>query len=176
LLSVAHARAEQGPPTGAAPEQLASLERQLGYPIPAELVRWLSLCNGYIAGQWGFYGTHPGNNHKKHLDIGYLLVLYPVWQSNRWIPVASDGCGNDYVLDRSDDNRSPEAVFFVDCALDSSELAYVVASSLPRFLTFYLESDLGELEQPWPFDREYVLARDPEIASIDPRLLPWNQD
>ena len=69
-----------------------------------------------------------------------------------------------------------EAVYFVDCAFDSSQLDYVVASSLPCFLTFYLESDLGELQQSWPFDPEYVLARGPELASVDARLLPWNQD
>jgi hypothetical protein len=38
-------------------------------------------------------------------------------------------------------------------------------------LTFYLESDLGE-QRSWPFDREYVLARDPEMAPVDARLLP----
>jgi len=34
----------------------------------------------------------------------------------------------------------------------------------------------GELQKSWPIDREYVLARDPELASVDARLLPWNED
>jgi cell wall assembly regulator SMI1 len=105
-----------------------------------------------------------------------MVDLYPEWRPRRWVPLASDGCGNAYVLDCSDGNQSPEAVYFVDCAFDSSQFAYVVASSLQRFLTFYLESDLGELQQSWPIDREYVLARDPEVASFDARLLPWDED
>src|ERR1700754_718271 len=46
----------------------------------------------------------------------------------------------------------------------------------PVFLDVFLERDLGELQRSWPSDREYVLARDPEMASVDARLLPWNQD
>ncbi len=61
-------------------------------------------------------------------------------------------------------------------ASEPSEIACVVASSLPRFLTFYLETELGELQKSWPVDPEYVLARDPDLESVDARLLPWNYD
>ena len=135
LLEQLETPPKQGPPRGAAPDQIVALERQLGYPLPAELRRWLAMCNGYIAGPWGLYGAHPGNNHKKDLDIAHIVGLSPEWRARRWIPVASDGCGSTYVLDCSDRGQSPEAVYFVEC-FEPSQLGYAVASSLPCFLTF----------------------------------------
>jgi hypothetical protein len=175
LIELLETPPKQGPPRGAAPDQIVALQGQLGFPLPAELRRWLETCNGYTVGPWGFYGANAGNNHKKHLDIGDVVDLHPDWRSSRWIPVASDGCGSTYVLDASGAHGCRDAVYFVDC-FSPSELDYAVASSLPRFLTFYLESDLPERPRSWPFDREYVLARDPELASIDAELLPWNKD
>jgi hypothetical protein len=75
------------------------------------------------------------------------------------------------VVDASLGAPLPDAVYFID-SYDPSNFAYAVGSSIPRFLIFLLEDDLGE--ERWPFDPAYVLARDPDIASVDPRCLPWN--
>lgn len=63
-------------------------------------------------------------------------------------------------------------MYFVDCSDDASRLAYAVGSSIPHFLIFLLQCELGD--ERWPFDAAYVLTRDPQIASIDPEYLPWN--
>lgn len=165
LLARAPKPPEAPLPTGANPGQIASLERNLGHPIPAGLRRWLSVCNGYMAGPGGLYGAEVD---RASLDINQ--ASWPEWRALGWIPIAGDGNGNAYVvpaLPQKDD----EPVYFVDCAGDPSSLAYIVASSIPQFLTFLLRRDMGE--PGWPFDRDYVLDRDPLIADVDADRLPW---
>ena len=43
LLEQVHTAPKQAPPIGAVPEQIASVERQLGYSLPAELRHWLTV-------------------------------------------------------------------------------------------------------------------------------------
>jgi hypothetical protein len=156
-------------PKGAVPEQLDALERRIGGSMPASLRCWLSLCNGYIAGPGVLYGARPDD---ADLDLAVAINLWPEWRSRRWVPIASDGCGNSYLLDVAAGGSLPDVVYFVDCSADPSRLAYAVGSSIPRFLTFLLECELGE--RRWPFDSEYFLARDPHATSIDARYMPWN--
>jgi cell wall assembly regulator SMI1 len=156
--------------SGATDEQLDGLRQALGFEPPADLVDWLRVCNGVIAGPGGIYGAAPPEDF---LDIAGVLQLFPRWRDNRWIPVAGDGTGNHYVLDASRQHLDRDALFFVDVMEDPDELSYVVASSLDRFLRFLLRAELGD--RRWPFDEEYVSAEDPEILAVDPAvLLPWN--
>ena len=155
-------------PQGASPDQIESLERQLGYPLPDWLRRWLDVCNGYMAGPGGLYGAEAD---RSSLDI--KRASWPEWRELGWVPIAGDGNGNAYVVPALLPNAG-EFVYFVDCAEDPSQLAYVVGSSIPNFLRFLLERDMGELG--WPFDPDFVLARDPAIAQADAGLLPWNSD
>jgi hypothetical protein len=62
------------------------LEQELGFRIPLAYRTWLSLCNGVIA-------------TPELLDVAFILSLHPQWRRARWIPIAGDGCGNQYVLD-----------------------------------------------------------------------------
>jgi cell wall assembly regulator SMI1 len=154
--------------SGASDEQLAGLRRTLGFELPAELNRWLRVCNGVIAGPGGLYGADPPEDF---LDIDG--PLRPGWRENRWIPVAGDGTGNQYVLDASRRHFDGDAVYFVDVMEDPDALSYVVASSLERFLRFLLLADLGD--RRWPFDETHVSAVDPALPAVDPpNLLPWN--
>ena len=158
------------PVTGASDEQLARLRESLGFDPPAVLVDWLRVCNGVIAGPGGLYGAEPPEDF---LAIGGVLELHPGWRENRWIPVAGDGTGNQYVLDTTRQHLDHDAVYFVDVMEDPDALGYVAGSSLGRFLHFLLRSDLGD--RRWPFKEEYVSAEDPELLAVEPNiLLPWN--
>jgi hypothetical protein len=164
---------EAGPPEGATRDQLDALERRIGFPVPASLRSWLSVCNGYIAGPGGLFGARPDD---PFLDIAARfngeVEFLRERRTKRWLPIAGDGCGNDYVLDVAASAGVAGAVYFVDSHDDPVRLAYAVGSSIPRFLTFLLEDELGE--KRWPFDADYFLAHDPHATSIDPRYLPWN--
>jgi cell wall assembly regulator SMI1 len=156
--------------SGATDKQFDQLRQAIGFEPPADLVDWLRVCNGVIAGPGGLYGASPPEDF---LDIAGLLQLFPHWRDNRWIPVAGDGNGNHYVLDAGRQHLDRDAVYFVDVMEDPDELSYVVGSSLARFLRFLLLSDLGD--RRWPFDEAYVSAEDPAILAVEPdTLLPWN--
>jgi cell wall assembly regulator SMI1 len=162
------------PAPGADAGQLGRLADLLGYPVPADLREWLTRCNGSDSGGPGaLFGAYPAN---RALRIEAAAAIHPQWIPRRWVPVASDGTGNYYLLDASHRVTSTDAVFFVDTMDDPDRLAYVVGSRLLTFLRFLLTR---ELDLPgasgWPFDPEYVLARDPDLALVaDAGLLPWN--
>jgi cell wall assembly regulator SMI1 len=156
------------PVSGASDEQLAGLRRTLGFEPPAELLAWLRVCNGVIAGPGGLYGADPPEDF---LDIA--VTLHPGWRENRWIPVAGDGTGNQYVLDASRQHFDGDAVYFVDVMEDPDALSYAVASSLEQLFRFLLLSDLGD--RRWPFDKAHVSTADPALLAVTPpNLLPWN--
>lgn len=161
---------EAPPPAGATQEQLDALAAGLGYPVPGSVRAWLRACNGIIAGPGGLYGTQTAPDF---LDIESVLARHPRWRPAGWLPVAGDGTGNHYVVDTRQQHLGTDAVFFVDVSADPDRLGYVVASGLRRFLLFLLEKEVGE--RRWPFDRGYVLDRDPGLAAVTPPdLLPWH--
>jgi cell wall assembly regulator SMI1 len=161
LLGRAPRPPEEAPPVGATAAELATLEHTLGFPLPNDLRAWLTVCRGSLAGPGGLYGVDTAPT-----SIASVLDLYPDWRDRRWIPVAGDGCGNHDVLEAG-------AVFFVDTMASVDAFDYVVASGLIPFLTFLLERELGA--KGWPFDADYVFARDPALAHVsEPSLLPWN--
>lgn len=155
-------------PSGATVDQIDQLERALQHPIPRELAAWLERCNGIVAGPGVLYGARATD---PDLDIATARRAWPEWEARDWIPVASDGSGNSFVLFASTDSED-SAVYFVDCSDDPDRLAYVVASSLATFLRFLLEREMGEAR--WPFDSTYVLAEDPQIRDVEGAPLAWN--
>ncbi|MFI5713381.1 SMI1/KNR4 family protein [Kribbella sp. NPDC051620] len=166
------------PPTGATTVDLQRLRDDLGFEPPAVLTRWLSICNGSLAGEGGLLGANL-SGPREHLDMSFCLDLLPGWRERRWLPVAGDGCGDYYVLDASQSHYPGDAIFFVDQS-DYDALDYAVASDLPTFLRQHLLCLLDpdpELDSTprWPFDRAITLAVDPRLAELrTPRLLPWN--
>ena len=155
--------------TGASIGQLEALGDLLGYSVPESVRAWLGLCNGAVAGPGGLYGSEV---EWDFLNIGFVLNLYPDWRGRKWLPIAGDGNGNHYVVDVSRTHLIVDGVFFVDVCDDPMGLAYIVASDLSRFLNFLLNRELGIRQ--WPFDRDYVLGRDPIVGSVSPlSLLPW---
>ncbi|MGH3342120.1 MAG: SMI1/KNR4 family protein [Carbonactinosporaceae bacterium] len=172
LVERAVAEGEEEPHPGASPEQIAELQRALGFPMPGELATWLRLCNSSVGLHGIFYGT---GNQRPDLNIEWHLDRHPYWRDQRWIPVADDSCGNHYVIDCSQHLTATPAAYFIDHTEDEDSLAYAVAATLPSLLRFLLEEDL---EVPgyegWPFDANYVLSKDPDLSTIkDPSLLSW---
>jgi hypothetical protein len=163
-------RAPEDVTTRASQQELDELQRYLGFDLPGRLLQWLTRCNGLTCGPGGLFGTGAA---RPSLNIEHILRIFPAWQERRWIPVAGDGCGNHYILDAGRRWLASSAIYFVDVMDDPNTPAYCVASDLPKFLTFLLEKEISG--SGWPFDRDFVVARDAEILAIaDPALLPWN--
>jgi hypothetical protein len=123
---------EDDPPEGASPAELAALADQLGQPLPPALRTWLSICNGAAIGPGGVFGQRPD---RRFLDMAWLWDLYPEWRGPGWIPVASDGCGNYYVL------TADGTVGFVETMSDPAKLARQAAPDLLSFMTGLLAAD-----------------------------------
>src|SRR3954451_17989717 len=98
IADVAH-RVERDPDAapqrGAAAGELQDLEVRLSRPLPAALAEWLVIINGDTIGEGGVFGARPD---APDLDIASLRNLHEEWADCNWIPVASDGTGNYYVL------------------------------------------------------------------------------
>jgi cell wall assembly regulator SMI1 len=154
-------------PGGADPAEIEALGGRLGMPLPAELAAWLAVCRGEPIACGGVYGIRPDLDYA---DLEAALALQPEWLDSGWLPVAGDGCGNHYVLL----TKGPRTGFvgFIDTAADPDRIDYLVASGLWRFLRFLFEEDLGR--KGWPFDRNLVLAEDPNLTTAPADLLPWN--
>lgn len=145
--------------------------KKSGVMFPSDLITWLSCCNGVICGGGELFGVR--NNNKK-LDIPTIINLFDNWKKYGWIPIAGDGCGNYYILDSKNRKGSSGLVYFVDVCYDCEELDYVASSNLWSFLRFYVEREYGE--DRWPFDKEYVLSRDPHIIECSNAPMPWDVD
>lgn len=152
-------------PVGATADQIEHLEQALGFCVPEELKVWLACCNGPCVGPGGIAGVQT---KRKAQDIEALLGNFPKWKRLRWIPVAGDGSGNYYVMTTEGDHHP---IIFVDTMEDAASPAYVVASNLWFFFIFYLERDAGK--QGWPFQREIVTMKDPNISRHGDFRLPW---
>ncbi len=124
---------------------------------PADLRVWLAHCNGLFLddGTWLLgWGAHLD----ELLRIENVFFYYPGYAERHWWPIASDGCGNYWVL-------NGDGVSFIDCAETHEGFAYLAASTLDRFLVPFL---LPFLERRgWPFERDTVTAWDPAVLSSD---------
>lgn len=170
LLATAPGLDEGQPPiTGATSDDLRVLREQLGFDLPEQLVDWLMVCNGSLAGPGGLFGANQQNDF---LDIAGRM--YDGWHGRRWIPVAGDGCGDFYVLDASRTHLPTGGIFFVDQS-DYDALCYLLATNLEVFFRQLLLDDRDPGEgNGWPFDSKRTLAADPRLVEVQPqRLLPW---
>ena len=168
LHQVGH-KINQKLPCGANQEQIDAFGKRMNMEVPRELREWLSVCNAPLIAQ-GIYGIPPT---RKPLCIEYNLK--PEYVALGWLPIAGDGCGDDYVLDTTCTVGSTHPIYFVDheCGYDTAQ--YVVASGLWAFLRFLLQEELDE--EYWPFDKEQVLARDPALREYQGKVpLAWEAE
>lgn len=154
---------------------VTAFERKHRLELPDELKGWLRHCDGAPVSPGGIYPLFSRSPDQASID--WYLESFPSWRDRGWIPIASDGCGDVFLL--ATRIRAPggtHPVFFLDQA-DFENPAYLVASGLWRFLYFLLKSEL-ERDQgqhvSWPFDRDAVLTEDPDLAACSGMPFPWD--
>ena len=167
---------------------IRDFENQFGLAIPLELLDWLLVCNGAP--------VKPGAMLSLK-EIGQYYDWHPTWVEKGWIPLASDGCGDSYVLATKEriEATGTHPIHFVD---QSNYLlpAYVVASGLWNFLLFLFKDqiigkdfamkpeyyadellfDINELKGAhyWPFYKRKVLEEDPGLSHYVGEVpFPW---
>ncbi len=153
-------------PAGVTDGALAMAERRLKQTLPRQWKALLRLSNGPCVGPGGLFGIRPA---LEFLDSEALLESYPHWVASGWIPVAGDGCGNYFV---AVPHNGLWPVVFVEMTVDPTRPAYVVASSILRFVVALLEKEAGATG--WPFDERTVMASDPGMPALETAFtLPW---
>lgn len=157
---------EAGRVEGATNAQILALQDDLNLEIPSALEQWLRICNGYAVGPGGLLGaatTEP------ILNIALCQRDWGYWRDHSWIPIATDACGNPWVLDGGD--PSDDSVYFVETS-EPETLDYVTASSLERFLVNVLTDEIEPTG--WPFDKEHMSWVDPALLSCLKAPMPWD--
>lgn len=162
-------------PSGLAASDIDAFQKRTGLYVPDELRHWLSVTNAPHIGVAWMLGIQTGQS-QTDIEACYRSDGFPVWIDKRWIPIATDGFGNYYVLATRPEDGPGNPVFFVDCVADPSGATptYVVASDLWHFLRFYLRAGAGETW--WPFDRARVLADDPALEGCTTVRRPWESE
>jgi cell wall assembly regulator SMI1 len=133
----------EGIPAGTTLEVIRAFTSRTGVTVPNDMRDWLQLTNGPCVGPGGLYGIQTA---REELDIESMWKLRPRWKVKGWIPIASDGCGNDYVMATRGDFGPGCPVVFFDIIASRSWPAYSVASGLSPFLVFLLEAELGKAD------------------------------
>lgn len=159
---------EDLPLQGVSDAECNGFERRTGILLPHDVRHWLKLANGPCVGPGGFYGIQP---HRSHLDMELFLSLHPSWLTQKWLPIAGDGCGNHYIMPTTSEYGSGYPVLFIDTSLTTDSPAYIVASDIEHFLVSMFEKELGKKE--WPFNEESVLQSDPKLKQFKGVDLPW---
>jgi hypothetical protein len=98
-------------PRGASDEDIRGFSIRTGVSVPSVLGEWLKFTNAPCVGPGGMYGICP---ERKHQDIEGVYLDHPEWQSRNWIPIAGDGCGNEYVLAAEGGLGASNPVFFFE--------------------------------------------------------------
>lgn len=150
-------------------KELDEFYRDTGISLSTDVIAFLQISNGAP----GFFGIR---NAQKICNLENLWEDFPEWKRQSWLPVGRDTFGNYYIKPVIENSQSP--ICFVE-GTDSNILRYAVASDMLRFALFKLEEQLCPQSDAnalgWPFDREYVLKRDPELSAYeDAYPLPWN--
>jgi hypothetical protein len=176
-----HVRA-LGLPTGPPPTDAdyAALEREFGVPVPLPIREVLSVFNGGVLEIGTCFGVRPGD---QATDLTHFLRIWPEMVVRGCWPLASDGCGNYYVAGAEQDGQHSVA-FWESSGTDPLE--YMVASGVWHFEAFLFEKaewirrhpwpDDPPWDARWPFDKAWVLARDPGIVNCKRAPLPWDVD
>ena len=159
---------------GASANTLDGFSTRTGIVLPKDVRDWLQFTNAPNVGLC----TLLGIGVREDADIEAILEFHPEWLRHHWLPIATDGCGNYYVVPTRGDFGEGYPVLFIDTMADHNSPAYIVASSIGRFLEFFFDNQLKDHsftfdKVGWPFDKDYVTKRDPDIARFKNVRLPW---
>ncbi|MFC3833836.1 MULTISPECIES: SMI1/KNR4 family protein [Deinococcus] len=160
-----------------APQAFAGIQREritvysaeIGIPFPPSLLEWLIHANGAsVESQYlvGIDGTLP-------TDMPSLYTLHPNWKAAGLIPVASDGCGNHYVIATRQEYGKGCPVLFIDHERNADIPDFLVASDFSIFVSEFVRREANG-SNGWPFDPQSTLRIDPNLASFSGAPLPWS--
>jgi len=167
--------AESSLAPGASNEAIELFSRRTGIVLPEDVREWLRLTNAPLVGYCALLGIGVEDGIEEILD------RYPEWKQRYWLPIATDGCGNYYVVPTKRDFGEGFPVLFIDTMADRNSPAYIVASDIGRFLLFFFEDQLKDHSltfntESWPFNKEQVTKEDPAIVKFKNVRLPWECD
>ena len=156
-------------------DKIYSFQKKYDLRINTIYKEFLLEYNGTIGGQGGFMGIDTGDTFCNSDDF---YEVYPDWILRKWLPVATDGCGNAYIMHCSDSDLNG-FIFFKDLMSTSeTEISYYVGSNIWSFayMMLYMEkrNEAEIFDGLWPFDQEFVTSNDPDILKAPYNLLPWN--
>ncbi len=152
-------------------QMIAEMESRIGVKLPEDVRTWLQFANGSLVGPGGIFGVPPIRNH---LNMERRWQRHPDWVFRKWVPFASDGCGNYYMIPTQQEFGPGYPVMFVELIHDPVAPRYFVASNIWRFIVAAILNQRSECS--WPFDREWLLEHDPDIVKFHGVPLPWDAD
>lgn len=156
-------------PAGANSIQLEAAESAIGFQIDQYYRDFLLYSNGPTIGG---DGTATFTSVSEYGANSFTNMIDERLRANRWFPICTDGCGNDFVLFGS--SKSPSPVAFVESARDPLRPSYFVASDFCHFLRFFVGNS-GKSVPGWPMDKSIFLREDKQLLEAVPdTLLPWN--
>lgn len=156
-------------PGGVADAELDAFTTRTGIHMPSSLRTWLAITNAPSIGAWDVFGIE---SRHEYLNIEHHYQRLPAWKQKKWIPVAGDGRARYYVLITWEEFGPGFPVVYVDANTSVDKPAFIVASDLWCFLRALLEKERSNTR--WPFDKDELLAFDPEIARFEGVAMPWD--
>lgn len=140
-------------------EEILKFETDNGLKLLPELKEWLHVFN--LSEKSQIFTSTPilydAKQIQESFDIGKDIYREYGWVQKNWIPIASDGCGNLYILGQIKPEIKEIPVFFMDMISSAPEPDYVVASDLWHFLKFVFMKSIHEFSSPermffWPLE------------------------
>lgn len=156
-------------PQGASEEMLREAEIALGYAIDDDYKALLRFPNGPFIDP-RFAGFTSVSSHGEN---SFTNAVSEDARKKHWLPITTDGCGNDYaIVTLTQATGRPVAFFESSRSLETP--VYCVASSFRKFLNFLVSPD-GHRSPGWPFDPLEFERFDPDfLENVASTLHPWN--
>jgi hypothetical protein len=154
-------------PPGASEDDFAAFRTRTGVDLPDDIKVWLRLTDGAA----GFFGVDPNS---KDRSIEGIWEMVPDLRQEGRIPVGCDDFGNFY-LRVVPKLGGRGGVYHVEGHMPD-ELYYVVASDTLHLAEFILEQEEALVSHEtygWPFDKSFVLSKDPEILNVENAIFAW---
>jgi hypothetical protein len=151
-----------------------AVQTRFGQTQLFELELWLIMTKGPVLISTPILGFGKGQRPVKQFHYEEALENYPEWEELKWVPIASDGCGNYYVFPLTHDYGEYRPVLKILVSESTTEPAYVAASNLLLFLKRLIEAELGGDDDPFSVKnvRKYdsdallIFQCDGEIPSV----------
>ena len=148
---------------------IEQFELEFGIHLPDAFRNWLQSVNGVNIGPGGLLGIQQ---ERDFLSIEAMLRRRPEWQELGYVPAASDGCGNYYVVATAGAFCLDEPVLFIEPIQNVSTPQFLCASDVWHCVHGLIDRELHNVG--WPFDETYACRMDPDLRRALKTKLPWH--